>query len=193
MSTPLTSDERDGIITAAKSVFTKLRNLYREIEPIFVKYGFTAPSAGVVARDLSEKIEVAITQHCNTFSKGVGHCDLLRCGTNWEVKICKGGGLTINQSKVVAGENYIVVNYTADTRVAAVWILWDAQDGFFSAKKPNTNARSILKTTAAVSIEVLFHRPAESKASQQQQPTLPLPALKQAKAALERNATHKAS
>src|SRR5262245_57045595 len=70
MADGLTDDERQAIVVAAQSVFAKLRNLYKEIEPVFVRYGFTAPSAGVVARDLSEKIEIAITQHCNTFTKG---------------------------------------------------------------------------------------------------------------------------
>lgn len=155
-SAPLSVDERQGIVVAAQSVFVKLRNLYKEIESTFLKYGFTAPSAGVIARDLSEKIEIAITQHCNTFTKGIGHCDLGRDGQPWEVKICKGGGLTINQSKQIAGENYIVVNYTADTKVSSVWVLWDARTEFFSARKPNTNARSLVKGLAEPNIEVLF-------------------------------------
>jgi len=70
----------------------------------------TAPSAGVIARDLSEKIEASIVQHCFSCSKGQGHCHLSRDGHEGEVKICKRSGLTINQSKQVAGENYIVVN-----------------------------------------------------------------------------------
>jgi hypothetical protein len=141
----LTEDERQAIVVAAQSVFSKLRNLIKEIEPVFVKYGFTTQSAGVIARDLSEKIEVAITQHCSTFTKGEGFCDLARGGHPWEVKVCKGAGLTINQSKQIAGENYIVVNYTPETKVSKVWMLWDAQDRFFSPKKTNTNARSFLK------------------------------------------------
>ena len=156
MPAPLNADEREGIVLAAQGVFTKLRNLYAKVEAVFDAYGFTPPSAGVIARDLSEKIEIAITQHCSTFSKGVGHADLSRDGENWEVKICKGGGLTINQSKLVAGEHYIVVNYTSDTRVSEVWVLWSADDSFFSPRKPNTNARSLLKTHAAAHIEVLL-------------------------------------
>lgn len=62
VSATLTEEERQAIVVAAQSVFTKLRNLYKEIESTFLKYGFTAPSAGVIARDLSEKIEIAITQ-----------------------------------------------------------------------------------------------------------------------------------
>ena len=47
-----------------------------------------------------------------------------------EVKICKDSGLTINQSKVIKGENYIVVNYKANSIVKSVWVLWEAQDRF---------------------------------------------------------------
>lgn len=159
----LVDDERQAIVLAAQSVFTKLRNLYRAIEPTFQSYGFTAPSAGVIARDLSEKIETAIVQHCATFTKGAGFCDLARQGADWEVKICKGSGLTINQSKQIKGENYIVVNYSTETRVTAVWILWNAQDRFFSAKKGNTNARSMLKSEAAQNIETLFQASREPK------------------------------
>ena len=39
----------------------KLKNLYSQIIPIFNEYGFKPPSAGVIARDLSEKIELSIT------------------------------------------------------------------------------------------------------------------------------------
>src|SRR3954468_8408421 len=101
----LTADEREGIVLAVNSAFRKLKNLYARIVPIFQDFGFTPPSAGVIARDLSEKIEKAITQHCDSFSKGNKHCDLARLGEDWEVKICKDSGLTINQSKVITGEN----------------------------------------------------------------------------------------
>ena len=96
---PLTADEREGIILAVSSAFRKLKNLYTKIVPIFEDFGFTPPSAGVIARDLSEKIEKAIIQHCESFTKGSGHCDLSRFDQDWEVKICKDSGLTINQSK----------------------------------------------------------------------------------------------
>src|SRR5690348_15142372 len=36
---PLSDDERDAIVLAVKSAFTKLRNLYQEITPIIQKYG----------------------------------------------------------------------------------------------------------------------------------------------------------
>jgi hypothetical protein len=68
---PLTDDEREGIVLAVNSAFRKLKNLYAKIVPIFEDYGFTPPSAGVIARDLSEKIEKAIIQHCESFSKGM--------------------------------------------------------------------------------------------------------------------------
>src|SRR5881392_3209735 len=105
---PLTVDERDVIILAVNSAFRKLKNLYAKVVPIFEDFGFTPPAAGVIARDLSEKIEKAIIQHCESFSKGTGHCDLCRFGRDWEVKVCKDSGMTINQSKVIDGENYIV-------------------------------------------------------------------------------------
>jgi hypothetical protein len=108
---PLTEEEREGIILAVKSAFLKLKNLYDQIIPIFNAYGFKPPSAGVIARDLSEKIETSIIQHCRTFTHGLGHDDLSRYGKSWEVKICKDSGLTINQSKVVNGESYIVFDF----------------------------------------------------------------------------------
>src|SRR4051812_49081894 len=98
---PLTDEERGLIVTAVQSVFAKLANLHREIAPIYPRYGFTTPSAGVAARDLSEKIEDAIVQHASSFAKGKSHCDLCRFEQDWEVKICKKSGLTINQSKQI--------------------------------------------------------------------------------------------
>ncbi len=153
---PLQQDEREGIILAVNSAFRKLKNLYAKVVPIFKDFGFTPPSAGVIARDLSEKIEKAIIQHCDSFTKGEGHCDLCRFGQDWEVKICKDSGLTINQSKVVNGENYIVVNYKANSIVRSIWVLWDAQDGFFSPRMKNSNARSLNRGAAASNIEVIF-------------------------------------
>ncbi len=135
---PLTDDEREGIVLAVGATFRKLKNLYAKIVPIFEDYGFTPPSAGVIARDLSEKIEKAIIQYCELFTKGNGHCDLCRFNHDWEVKICKDAGLTINQSKVINGENYIVVNYKANSIVNKIWILWNAQDAFFSPRLKNS-------------------------------------------------------
>lgn len=154
-SRPLDQDERDGIVLAVKSAFTKLKNLYTRIVPIFDEYGFKPPSAGVVARDLSEKIETSIVQHCPSFSRGDGHADLQRFGKPWEVKICKDSGLTINQSKVIRGESYIVVNYRANSEVTKVWVLWNARDAYFSERRSNSNARSLDMTRAAGAIEIL--------------------------------------
>ncbi len=136
-----------------QSVFRKLDNLYRKIVPLFEEYGFKSPSAGVVARDLSEKIEDSIRQHCETFDRGPGPVDLQRHGEQWEVKICKDSGLTINQSKRVAGENYIVLNYRSPSHVKSVWVLWRAEDEFFSPRKPNANARAIRRQAAEENIE----------------------------------------
>jgi hypothetical protein len=152
----LTEDEKEGIVLAVTSAFRKLKNLYGKIVPIFEDFGFRPPSAGVIARDLSEKIEKSITQHCESFVKGNRHCDLARYGEDWEVKICKDSGLTINQSKVIAGENYIVVNYRADSIVKSVWVLWHAEDRFFSPKVANANARSLSRAVAVPNIEVIF-------------------------------------
>lgn len=156
---PLTSEEREGIILAVNSAFRKLKNLYARIVPIFEDFGFTPPSAGVIARDLSEKIEKSIIQHCESFSKGTGHCDLARFGEDWEVKICKDSGLTINQSKVIDGENYVVVNYKANSVVKTVWVLWHAEDRFFSPRLKNSNARSLNRDAASENIEVIFEVP----------------------------------
>jgi len=143
-------------VLAVNSAFRKLKNLYSKVVPIFEDYGFTPPSAGVIARDLSEKIEKAIVQHCESFTKGNGHCDLCRFEQDWEVKICKDSGLTINQSKAINGENYIVVNYKADSIVKSIWILWEAHDRFFSPRLKNSNARSLNRATATGNIEVIF-------------------------------------
>jgi hypothetical protein len=154
--TPLTADEREGIVLAVNSAFRKLKNLYTRIVPIFEDFGFTPPSAGVIARDLSEKIEKAIIQHCESFTKGNGHCDLCRFDQDWEVKICKDSGLTINQSKVINGESYIVVNYKANSLVKSIWVLWNAEDRFFSPRLKNSNARSLNRESARANIEVVL-------------------------------------
>jgi len=99
--TPLTSDERDGIVLAVNSAFRKLKNLYDKILPIFDAYGFRPPSAGVVARDLSEKIEAEIVRHCATFERGVaaeGHPGLARCMLE---QIPPGGGGAITLQRAV--------------------------------------------------------------------------------------------
>lgn len=154
--TPLSDTEREGIVIAVQSVFRKLTNLYAKVVPIFQSYGFTAQSAGVVARDISEKIEIAIAQHCDSFSKGIGHSDLRRDDHDWEVKVCKGRRLTINQSKTVRGEHYIVVNYTDNSRLDKIWVLWNADDSFFSPRQPNLNLRTIVPAVAQANIQTIF-------------------------------------
>ena len=153
---PLTAEEIEGIVLAVKSAFLKLKNLYDKITPVFDEYGFRAPSAGVVARDLSEKIETSIIQHCRTFVRGLKHADLARFNKRWEVKICKDSGLTINQSSVINGENYIVVNYEKNSRVKKIWVLWEAQDGHFSPRRPNSNARTADMRATASCIQVIY-------------------------------------
>ena len=126
---PLSATERRALIVAAESAFLKLANLYAELLPIFTRYGFKPQSAGVISRDVSEKIEEQIILHCSTFTRGDGFADLARHGQQWEVKICKGSGLTINQNSQIHGENYIVVNYTKYSTLRRVWVLWEAEGG----------------------------------------------------------------
>lgn len=91
---PLTDDEREGITLAVSSAFRKLKNLYAKVVPIFEDYGFTPPSAGLPATcpRRSRRRSFSTASH----SQGGGHCDLCRFGQDWEVKICKDSGLTIN-------------------------------------------------------------------------------------------------
>jgi len=153
---PLTAEEIEGIVLAVKSAFLKLKNLYDKITPVFDEYGFKAPSAGVVARDLSEKIETSIIQHCRTFTRGLKFADLSRFNKRWEVKICKDSGLTINQSSVIEGENYIVVNYKDNSRVRKIWVLWAARDEFFSQRRKNSNARTVNSKQASSQIQIIY-------------------------------------
>ena len=53
---------------AVNSAFRRLKNLCARIVPIFENYGLTPPSAGVIARDLLEKIEKAIIQRGESFT-----------------------------------------------------------------------------------------------------------------------------
>jgi hypothetical protein len=162
---PLSPEERDAIVTAVKSVFSRVGKLYKQITPTFVEYGFKPPSPGVLARELSEKIEASIVQHCDTFARGQGHCDLSRNGFDWEVKIAKNSGLTINQCKHVAGETYIVVNYTNDGQVKKVWVLWRPDESMFSPRRDNANARAVRVRQAQSQIEVLYEAPKKTKAT----------------------------
>lgn len=152
----LTDREKTGIVMAAQSTFRRLTNLYAEVAPVYQTFGFTPPSAGVLARDLSEQIERAIVLHCPTFTRGDGHADLQRAGDPFEVKVCTGRRLTINQSKQIAGEHYIVINYDRDVEVSRVWILRQATDADFSPRRRNANARHCLIAAARPRIDVLF-------------------------------------
>ena len=64
--------------------------------------------------------------------------------------------MTINQSKVINGESYIVVNYKANSLVKSIWVLWSAEDRFFLPRLANSNARSLNREAAATNIEVIF-------------------------------------
>jgi hypothetical protein len=141
------------------------RRLMTRFQPTGRGLQFTPPSAGMIARDLSEKIEASIVQHCESFTKGQGHCDLCRFDQDWEVKICKDSGLTINQSKVINGENYIVVNDRANSQVVRVWILWEAHDSFFSPRLKNSNARTLNREAAGTNIEVIYQWASPKRAS----------------------------
>ena len=59
-------------------------------------------------------------------------------------------------SKVIRGENYIVVNYKANSLVKSIWVLWNAEDRFFSPRLKNSNARSLNREAAAGNIEVIL-------------------------------------
>jgi hypothetical protein len=64
---------------------------------------------------------------------------------------------------VINGENYIVVNYKANSIVKSIWILWEAQDRFFSPRLKNSNAQSLNRETAAGNIEVIFKPKADGR------------------------------
>jgi len=94
---PLGEHEIDGIVLTVKSAFVRLADLYGRILPLFTQYGFRPPSAGVMARDLSEQIERSIIQHTRTFFSGDASADLARFGECWEARICKGAGRVVGR------------------------------------------------------------------------------------------------
>jgi len=170
---PLLTDECEAICVAVHSTFRKLGNFFREVAPIYRKYGLKAPSAGTAARNLSEEIEVAIAQHCPAFQKPPTHHDLERCGEKWEVKICQDSGLTINQSATIRGEHYIVVNYAKATVVPTrIWVLWESQSEWFSPRVANANARHIRFRDTPPQARQQLYRLARQRAQDQ---WLPLP------------------
>ena len=54
-----------------------------------------------------------------------------------------------------------MVNYEQHSRIKKIWVLWQAQDGFFSPKRANSNARTIGRTAAAPHIQVIYEAPKE--------------------------------
>jgi len=78
------------------------------------------------------------------------------------VKICKDSGLTINQSKVINGESYIVANYKANSLVKSIWVSWNAEERFFSPRLENSNARSLNPTPHAITSKWCSRRPKPS-------------------------------
>jgi hypothetical protein len=60
---------------------------------------------------------------------------------------------------VINGKNYIVVNYKANSIVKSIWILWKAEDRFFSPRLKNSNARSLNREASAGNIEVISEIP----------------------------------
>lgn len=57
---------------------------------------------------------------------------------------------------LINGESYIVVNYKANSLVKSIWVLWNAEDRFFSPRLKNSNARSLNREAARDHIEVVF-------------------------------------
>jgi hypothetical protein len=110
----------------------------------------------VIARHFSEKIEKAIIQHCESFDEGRRSLRPVSVPSGLGSQNLQGLGLTINQSKVINGENYIVVNYKANSIVKSIWILWEAQDRFFSPRLNNSNARSLNRDAAASDLVTSF-------------------------------------
>lgn len=49
-----------------------------------------------------------------------------------------------------------MVNYKANSVVKSIWVLWNAEDRFFSPRLKNSNARSLNRKTGAENIEVIF-------------------------------------
>jgi hypothetical protein len=56
------------------------------------------------------------------------------------------------------------VNYDSAQQVLRVWVLWEAQDGFFSQRKGNSNARAISAALSAPNVEVIFQHDRKAKA-----------------------------
>lgn len=154
----LTAEERAAIVLAVQSTFSRLRELHQRVQPMFETAGFEPASATAMVHDLPQTIEQAILQHCPSFSRQPGR-PLQRDGRDFEIRVAKDSGLTIARSKIVDGENYLVVNYRENAQVAGVWVLWDARDHYFSSKRSNSHARTLLMQLSASQIEVLQFSP----------------------------------
>jgi hypothetical protein len=48
------------------------------------------------------------------------------------------------------------VNYKANSQVTKIWVLWKAEDRFFSPRLKNSNARSLNREAATPNVEVIF-------------------------------------
>lgn len=153
----LTYNEKENLITSVKKVFTGLKKVHELSDPIYIKEGFKPPSFAVIARDISEKIESSIIDNCQCFEIGKGYNDLNKSGERWEVKVSKHPKyLTINQSSVVNGENYFCVNYNNGFVIKRIFILWNAQDHFFSERVRNRNSRTLKMKDSIDNIEIIY-------------------------------------
>ena len=96
---PLTPDEREGIVLAVNSSFSKLKACTRGSSPS------SRTSASRRCRGPYRRRSWGHHPPCESFSKGSAHCHLRRDAADWKVRICQDSGLTINQLKVIADES----------------------------------------------------------------------------------------
>ena len=161
---PLTAEERAAIVLAVQATFTRLRDLHDRVRPLFESARFDLVSPTTMVRDLGDAIERALLQQCPSFSRPAG-ARLQREGRDWELRVSKDSGLTIPRARVVDGDHFLVVNYRDNGQVAGVWVLWDARDHYFSSKRSNSHARTLLMDLAAPQIEVLQFAPRAAASS----------------------------
>ena len=64
--------------------------------------------------------------------------------------------MTINGNAKINGENYIVVNYSKPVTLRRVWILWEAEDRFFTPRTEKLQLRTIFRDVASANIDVVF-------------------------------------
>jgi hypothetical protein len=161
---PLSDQEIAGIVLAVQSTFTKLRNLYQQVQPVFASFGFAAPAPGSIAHDLSDRIEAAITRHCASFERGDAGGGLRRNNAAWHVKVSRDTALTVGHGHIAQGDSYIVVNYKPTGQVTRVWVLWNTRDHFFTSRRANSSARALVRSLAAPHVQLL-HVPDTTSAS----------------------------